>query len=72
MGGLAGEARAGFFAPLGCYRAHLRTARLRGLRDRSAGLAVKMVLSPVHGSVANLYYAVCVPRRKIIMTVKIA
>lgn len=49
-GGLAGEARAIFLAPLVCDRTHLCTALLVGLRYRSALGAEEMVLSAVHES----------------------
>jgi hypothetical protein len=47
-GGLGREARAGFFAPNGDEQAHLHTALLHGLRNRSAGEAVEMVLGLSH------------------------
>ena len=50
-GGLGEEARAGrFLAPIGDDRAHLNTALLLGLRKRSAGAAVEMMVSQGHGS----------------------
>jgi hypothetical protein len=50
-GGLGEEARAGrFLAPGGDDRAHLGTALLHGLRKRSAGAAVEMLVSQGHRS----------------------